>query len=73
MTVPDANVGRRQIADALLLPEMVLPGDEVAHLLLKIASLVVKTEPDPVLGRCCQHSIFVELDEARDYPGNRLN
>lgn len=74
LAAPASDVGRCQFADALVLPEMVVAGDEAAHFLLKIARLVAKAEPDPVLERCCQRSIFVELDdEARHYLGNRAN
>ena len=37
MAAPEVDVGRGQVADTLVVPEMVVVGDEVADLLLEIA------------------------------------
>jgi hypothetical protein len=37
LTAPEVDIGRRQVADALVVPEMVEIGDEVVDLLLEIA------------------------------------
>ena len=45
------NVGWRQVADTLVVPEMVVVGDEVADLLLEITGQVVVLEQNAVLER----------------------
>ena len=51
MTAPEVDVGRGQVADALVVPEMIVVGDEVADLLLEITGQVVVLEQDAVLER----------------------
>ena len=41
LTIPEVDISRRQIADALVVSEMVVVGDEVTDLLLKIFEAVV--------------------------------
>lgn len=36
LTMPEVDVGRGQVANALVVPEMIVVGDEVADLLLEI-------------------------------------
>ena len=49
--MPEVDVGRRQVADALVVAEMFVVGDEVADLLLKITGAIVVFEQDAVLVR----------------------
>ena len=51
LATPEVDVGRGQVADALVVTEMIVVGDEVADLLLKIAGQVVVLEQDAVLER----------------------
>ena len=51
LTTPEVDVGRREVADTLVVSEMVVVGDEVADLLLEIAGQVVVLEQDAVLER----------------------
>ena len=51
LTTPEVDVGRRQIADALVVAEVVVVGDEVADLLLEIAGWIVVFKQDEVLER----------------------
>jgi hypothetical protein len=36
LAAPEVDVGRGQVADALVVPEMIAVGDEVAELLLEV-------------------------------------
>ena len=49
LTAPEVDVGRGQVGDALMVPEVVVAGDEVANLLLEIAGQIVVLEQDAVL------------------------
>lgn len=51
LTTPEVDVGRRQVADALVVPEMVVVGDEVADLLLEVTGEIIVLEQDAVLER----------------------
>jgi hypothetical protein len=51
LTAPEVDVSRCQVADALVVAEMVVVGDEVADLLLKITGKVIVLEQDAVLER----------------------
>ena len=51
LTTPEVDISRRQIADALVVSEMVVVGDEVTNLLLEITGQVVVLEQDAVLER----------------------
>ena len=49
LTPPEVDISRRQIADALVAPQMVVVGDEITDFLLEIAREVVVLEQAPVL------------------------
>jgi hypothetical protein len=49
LTPPEVDISRRQIADALVAPQMVVVGDEITDVLLEIAREVVVLEQAPVL------------------------
>ena len=51
LTASEVDISRCQVADALVVTAMVVVGDEVADLLLKIARQVVVLEQDAVLER----------------------
>lgn len=51
LTTPEVDISRRQVADALVVAEMVVVGDEVTDLLLEITGQVVVLEQDAVLER----------------------
>ena len=51
LAAPEVDVGRGQVSDALVVPEVVVVGDEVADPLLEITGQVVVLEQDAVLER----------------------
>ncbi len=51
LTAPEVDVSRCQVADALVVAEMVVVVDEVADLLLKVTGTVIVLEQDAVLER----------------------
>ena len=51
LTTPEVDISRRQVADALVVPEMIVVGDEVADLLLEVTGEIIVLEQDAVLER----------------------
>ena len=51
LATPEVDVGWGEVTDALVVPEMIVVGDEVADLLLEITGQVVVLEQDTVLER----------------------
>lgn len=67
LAAPGADIKRRQVADALMAPEMVVVGDEVAKLLLEITAEVVVLEKITVLERLVR-ALDLDLRLAVDQP-----
>ena len=51
LTTPEVDISRRQVPDALVVPEMIVVGDEVADLLLEVTGEIIVLEQDAVLER----------------------
>ena len=51
LAAPEVDVGRRQVAQALVAAQVIVVGDEGADLSLKVARQIVVLEQDAVLQR----------------------
>ena len=78
LTAPKVDVGRRQVADALVVTKVIVVGDEGIDLSLEVAGQIVVLEQDAVLWRLVPaldlalgHGVIGERRGHDPYPGRR--